>query len=112
MRHGQARTGQFVFFTVDPATEKEPPVRIVRGEIQTIIFPGTTNEYFSLVELLSDGRSRLYEKKPTECYASSELARKAEILRIHLQVETLRDRLKALGDHSLADSRWRRRRSA
>lgn len=109
MREGQARIGQFVFFSVEGSTEKEPPVRIARGEIQCIVFPGTTNEYYSLVELLSDGKSTLFEKKPRECYPSSEAARKAEILRIHVQVNVLRDRLKALGDHSLADSRWRRR---
>lgn len=98
-----------MYFTVEGSGRGEPAVRIVRGEVVSIIFPGTTNEFYELVELLSDGKSASYTMKPEGCYRSAEAARKSEILQIHLQVDILKSKLQALGDHSLTDSRWGRR---
>lgn len=109
MHPGEARVGKFVYFPVEAEREGEPPVRIARAEIECIVFPGTTNEHYNLIELSSEGKSKGYVLKPEECYTSAEAARKDQILKIHVQFEVLRGKLQALGDHSLSASRWGRR---
>lgn len=109
MHPGEARVGGFVYFPVEGTRDGEPAVRIARGEIVNLVFPGTTNEFYELMELMSDGKSCSFTMKPGGCYRSAEAARRAQILEIHLQVEVLKSKLQALGDHSLADSRWGRR---
>jgi hypothetical protein len=111
MHSGEARVGGFVYFPVEGTRDGEPVVRIARGEIVCIVFPGTTNEHYNLIELSSEGESKGYDLKPEDCYPSAEAARKDQILRIYVQLEVLRSKLQALGDHSLTDSRWGRRGS-
>ena len=109
MLPGEARKGNFVYFIVDGERPEDPPVRVGRAEISCIVFPGTTNECYMLIDVSSDGNSTSYEKKPEECFRSAEAARKDKILRIHVQYEILKKQLQALGDYTLAESRWGRR---
>ena len=109
MHPGEARVGGFVYFPVEGTRDGEAVVRIARAQVECIIFPGTTNESYSLIELSSEGKSKAYELKPADCYSTAEAARKDQILGIYVELEVLRSKLQALGDHSLTDSRWGRR---
>jgi hypothetical protein len=109
MHPGEARVGGFVYFPVEGTRDGEAVIRIARAQIDCIVFPGTTNEHYTMVELSSEGKSKGHVLKPEECYTSAEAARKDQILKIYVELEILRSKLQALDDHSLTDSRWGRR---
>jgi len=109
MDHGEVREGDIVYFALDGARdgrEFDPPMRIAKGQVKNIIWPGTTNEYFDVVVMYPDSFELRLSRKPLQCFRTAAQARSTARANIHARMEELRDQLSSLGDHSATPTRW------
>lgn len=89
---------------------KDPPLLIISGEVEAVIFPATTNEYLKIKTVdIETGTISILEKKSVGCFRTANQARKAALIDLYVQLDHLRQKFSCLGDHSLAESHWKKR---
>lgn len=108
MSPGEARHGDFVYFALGRAHGRadDPPLRIARGQVENVIWPGTTNEYFSVKVVYPDNVTLTLTMYPRQCFRTGDEARRSATANLHAQMEDLRAQLASLGDHSATATRW------
>ena len=96
-----------VYFTYEG---DDPPLLIVSGEVEAVIFPATTNEYLKIKMVdIESGNISMVEKKTTEVFRTAKEARQAALIELYVQLDNLRQKFSCLGDHCLAESHWKKR---
>ncbi len=107
MDTGIARIGDRVYFTKERTGKDDPPIQIIHGDVDSLCWEGTTNEYFN-VKVVSalTGKVMTLIKPPAECFTTIEETRNVARVKIYEQLTFLHEQLTALGDHTYSPSRW------